>query len=149
MNHAIAVAGALIAAGVALGGGAIGAAVGDGLAGNATIAGVSRQPEAQGTVRDARTQAAEIIEGANRTAEQLRADIKAKAEEEANRIIEGARRDIEAERQKALESVRAQVADLVVAATERVVEESLDGERHRRLIEKAIKEVAGNGASRR
>ena len=51
MNHAIAIAGALIAAGVALGGGAIGAAVGDGLAGNATIAGVSRQPEAQGRLQ--------------------------------------------------------------------------------------------------
>jgi F-type H+-transporting ATPase subunit c len=47
MNHAIILAGALIAAGLALGGGAIGAAIGDGLAGNATIAGVSRQPEAQ------------------------------------------------------------------------------------------------------
>ena len=51
MNHAIAVAGALIAAGFALGGGAVGAAVGDGLAGNATIAGVSRQPEAQGRLQ--------------------------------------------------------------------------------------------------
>ncbi len=48
MPHAIAIAGALIAAGLALGGGAIGAAIGDGLAGNATIAGVARQPEAQG-----------------------------------------------------------------------------------------------------
>ncbi len=48
MNHAIAVAGALIGAGLALGGGAVGAAVGDGLAGNAMINGVSRQPEAQG-----------------------------------------------------------------------------------------------------
>ncbi|MBJ7601181.1 MAG: ATP synthase F0 subunit C [Candidatus Nephthysia bennettiae] len=47
MNHAIALAGAVIGAGLALGGGAIGAAIGDGLAGNATIAGVSRQPEAQ------------------------------------------------------------------------------------------------------
>ncbi len=47
MNHAIALAGALIAAGVALGGGAIGAGTGDGLAGNATINGVARQPEAQ------------------------------------------------------------------------------------------------------
>ena len=47
MNHAIAVAGALIAGGLALAGGAIGAAVGDGLAGNATIQGVSRQPELQ------------------------------------------------------------------------------------------------------
>ena len=51
MNHAIAVAGALIAAGLALGGGAVGAAVGDGLAGNATISGVSRQPEAQGRLQ--------------------------------------------------------------------------------------------------
>jgi F-type H+-transporting ATPase subunit c len=48
MNHAIILAGALIAFGLALGGGAIGAAMGDGLAGNATIAGVARQPEAQG-----------------------------------------------------------------------------------------------------
>jgi F-type H+-transporting ATPase subunit c len=46
-NTGLAYLGALIGAGLALGGGAIGAAVGDGLAGNATIAGVSRQPEAQ------------------------------------------------------------------------------------------------------
>jgi F-type H+-transporting ATPase subunit c len=51
MNHAIAIAGALIGAGMALGGGAIGAAIGDGLAGNATIAGVARQPEAQGRLQ--------------------------------------------------------------------------------------------------
>ncbi len=50
MNHAIALAGALIAAGLALGGGAIGAAIGDGLAGNATIQGVARQPEARGAL---------------------------------------------------------------------------------------------------
>jgi F-type H+-transporting ATPase subunit c len=47
MNQAIAMAGALIAAGLVLGGGAIGAAIGDGLVGNATIQGIARQPEAQ------------------------------------------------------------------------------------------------------
>ena len=47
MNHAIAIAGALIGFGLALGGGAMGAAFGDGLAGNATIQGTARQPEAQ------------------------------------------------------------------------------------------------------
>ena len=46
--HALILMGALIAAGLALGGGAIGAAIGDGLAGNATIQGTARQPEAQG-----------------------------------------------------------------------------------------------------
>jgi F-type H+-transporting ATPase subunit c len=51
MNAAIAMAGALIGFGLALGGGAMGAAIGDGLAGNATIAGVARQPEAQGQLQ--------------------------------------------------------------------------------------------------
>ncbi|MBO0683069.1 MAG: ATP synthase F0 subunit C [Candidatus Dormibacteraeota bacterium] len=48
MNHAIVLAGALLGAGVALGGGAVGAALGDGMVGNATIHGTARQPEAQG-----------------------------------------------------------------------------------------------------
>ena len=45
---AVRIAGALVGGGLALGGGAIGAAIGDGLAGSQTIAGVARQPEAQG-----------------------------------------------------------------------------------------------------
>jgi len=48
LNQAVSIAGAFIGGGLALGGGAIGAAIGDGLAGSATIAGVARQPEAQG-----------------------------------------------------------------------------------------------------
>ena len=50
-QHATVLMGALIGAGLALGGGAIGAAIGDGLAGNATINGVARQPEAQGKLQ--------------------------------------------------------------------------------------------------
>jgi len=48
MASAVKIAGAMIGGGLALGGGAVGAAIGDGLAGNATIAGGARQPEAQG-----------------------------------------------------------------------------------------------------
>ena len=47
MNPTIA-AGALIGGGLIMAGGAIGAGVGDGIAGNALIAGIARQPEAQG-----------------------------------------------------------------------------------------------------
>jgi len=46
MNHAAVLQGAVVAFGIALAGGAIGVGVGDGLAGNATIAGIARQPEA-------------------------------------------------------------------------------------------------------
>ncbi len=45
---AVRIAGAMVGGGLALGGGAVGAAIGDGLAGSQTIAGVARQPEAQG-----------------------------------------------------------------------------------------------------
>ena len=41
-------AGALIGGGLIMAGGAIGAGIGDGIAGNALIAGIARQPEAQG-----------------------------------------------------------------------------------------------------
>ena len=45
---ALITAGALIGGGLIMGGGAIGAGIGDGIAGNALIAGIARQPEAQG-----------------------------------------------------------------------------------------------------
>ena len=51
MADPTALAGALIGAGIALGGGAIGAAIGDGLAGNAAIQGTARQPEMAGRLQ--------------------------------------------------------------------------------------------------
>ncbi len=47
-QKAIELAGGFAGGGLALGGGAVGAAIGDGLAGSQLIAGVARQPEAQG-----------------------------------------------------------------------------------------------------
>jgi F-type H+-transporting ATPase subunit c len=47
-EKAIELAGGFVGGGLALGGGAVGAAIGDGLGGSALIAGVARQPEAQG-----------------------------------------------------------------------------------------------------
>jgi F-type H+-transporting ATPase subunit b len=108
----------------------------------------ARLKDAERKLQEARGQASEIIEGANRTARQLSAEARARAEEEARRIAENARKEIVAERDRALDSVRSQVAELVVAATEKVVGEALDGERHHRLIEKAIAEVgSADGAS--
>ena len=82
-------------------------------------------------------------------AQQLRAEERTKAEEEAKRIAAAARKEIEAERERAVQSVRSEVANLVVAATEKVVGETLDAEKHRRLIDRAIAEVAGGDGSRR
>jgi F-type H+-transporting ATPase subunit b len=106
----------------------------------------ARLQEAQAKLDDARKTAQEVIDSAGKSAEQLRAEKKAQAEEEARRTVEAARKEIEAERDRALQSVRGEVANLVVAATEKVVGETLDGQQHRQLIERAIAEVAsGDG----
>ena len=102
--------------------------------------------DAQAKLDDARKTAQGVIDAASKSAEQLRAEMKEKADAEAKRIAESARKEIDAERERAIQSVRGEVANLVVAATEKVVGETLDEQKHRRLIDKAIAEVAsGDG----
>jgi F-type H+-transporting ATPase subunit b len=105
--------------------------------------------DAQAKLEDARKTAQGVVDAAGKSAEQLRAEMKEKAEMEAKRISESARKEIEAERDRALQSVRGEVAGLVVAATEKVIGETLDVTRHKQLIDRAIEEVASGDGSRR
>ena len=104
--------------------------------------------EAEAKLNDARRTAQTVIDAANKSAEQLRQDLKQKAEDEARRIRESTAKEIEAERLKAIQSVRNEVAALVVAATEKVIGETLDLTKHKKLIERAIEEVASGNGSR-
>jgi F-type H+-transporting ATPase subunit b len=101
-----------------------------------------RLKEAESRLNEARKTAQSVIEAANKSAEQLRQEMRQKAEEESKRTIEAARKEIEAERDQAVRAVRGEVAGLVVAATEKVIGETLDDQKHRQLIEKAIAEVS-------
>ena len=98
--------------------------------------------EAQAKLEDARKTAQGVVDAAAKPAEQLRAEMRDK------RIAESSRKEIEAERDRALQSVRGEVASLVVAATEKVIGETLDVTKHRHLIDKAIEEVASGDGSR-
>jgi F-type H+-transporting ATPase subunit b len=100
-----------------------------------------RLQAAQAEIQKARVQAGQIIEQANRAAERIQQEAQLKAREEAKRIVEAASRDIEAERQRAVQSIRLQLADIVTSAVARIVTDSLDGERQRKLIETTIAQV--------
>jgi len=102
-----------------------------------------RLQDASAKLDDARKTAQSVIDAATKSGEQLRQELKQKAEEESKRTVEAARKEIEAERERAVQSVRNEVASLVVAATEKVIGETLDDDKHRKLIERAIAEVAG------
>jgi F-type H+-transporting ATPase subunit b len=102
--------------------------------------------EAEAKLLDARKTAQSVIDAAAKSAEQLRQELRQKAEEESRRMVESARKEIEAERARAVLAVRSEVAGLVVAATEKVIGESLDASKHKQLIERAIQEVSnGHG----
>lgn len=104
--------------------------------------------QAQAQLDEARKTAQGVIDSASKSAEQLRQEMRQKAEEESRRAIESARKEIDAERDQAVRAVRSEVAGLVVAATEKVIGETLDERKHQRLIEKAIEEVASGDGSR-
>ena len=95
----------------------------------------------------AREESNRIIEEARRTAEQLRADIDARAERESAAIVARAQEEIRAERDRVFQELRAEVADIAVGLAGRVVGQSLDPKAHQRLIDEYIDEVAGNGKS--
>jgi F-type H+-transporting ATPase subunit b len=114
----------------------------------ARAAAEQRLKEAEEKLNDARKTAQGVIDAAAKSSEQLRQEMRQKAEEESKRTVEAARKEIEAERDQAVRSVRSEVANLVVAATEKVIGETLDDDRHRQLIDKAIKEVASGNGSR-
>jgi len=101
--------------------------------------------QAEEKLADARAQAQEVIAGAARSGDQLREELKAKAEEDARRQVEKARRDIDAARQQALESVRSEVAGIVLEVTEKVIGEALDVKAHRKLIDRALEEIEVGG----
>lgn len=106
----------------------------------------ARLEDANSKLADARRTADAVVEGANRSGEQLRQELREKAEAEYQRVVESAQKDIEAERQRALDAARSEVAGLVVAATQKVIGETLDERKHHQLIERAIQEVAsGDG----
>ena len=93
----------------------------------------------------ARAPARQVLAGAARSAEQRRDELKSEGEEGARRQVEKAVTDIGAARQQAVESVRAQVADIVIAVTEKVVGDALDVKGHKRLIDRAIEEIGVGG----
>jgi F-type H+-transporting ATPase subunit b len=90
-----------------------------------------------------------ILAQAREEAERLRAGATAQAEEEAreeaSRILAQEREAFEAERQQALADMHSQIVGLVLAATRKVVEEGMDEQVQRRLIDRFLSETGTLG----
>jgi F-type H+-transporting ATPase subunit b len=89
----------------------------------------------------ARQQADEIVARARKAGEQVEADLAAKGRERREELLEQARKDIETETRRAIQEIRAEVADLTIMATEKVTRKTLTAEDQRRLVEEAVAEL--------
>ena len=78
---------------------------------------------------------------ARRTAEKAESETIADARRKREEMMEQTRRDIEAETRRAIQQIRAEVADLTVLATEKVTRKSLDSDDQKRLVEQALAEL--------
>ena len=89
----------------------------------------------------ARHQADEIVARARKAGEQVEADLATKGRERREELLEQARKDIQAETRRAIQEIRAEVADLTILATEKVTRKTLTSEDQRRLVEEAVAEL--------
>ena len=89
----------------------------------------------------ARHQADEIVARARKAGEQQEADAIAAGKKRREELLEQARRDIETETRRAIQEIRAEVADLTILATEKVTRKTLTDADQRRLVDEAVAEL--------
>ena len=77
-------------------------------------------------LKEAKAEAAAIIDQANKRAAQIVDEAKEQAREEGQRIIAGANAEIEQEVNRAKEALRAQVSAIAIAGAEKILEGSVD-----------------------
>ena len=94
--------------------------------------------EHRALIGQARSDAEGILVEARKTRESMEQRMREETEAERVRRLEETRREIGAETQRSLERIRAEVADLTLAATSIVVGKKLDADRDRELIAEAI-----------
>jgi len=106
------------------------------------------ESERLAALQEARREANDVLTRAQKVADESRQRDIAATREDVERIRARATADIEAEKLRAIGELRAEVADLALQAASRVVGETMNDERQRRLVEEFLEESAAAPADR-
>ena len=99
------------------------------------------QEKARERLKEAKQEAAGIVDSANRRASQLIEEAKDTARIEAERVKVAAQAEIDQEANRAREQLRAQVATLSVAGAEKILGASIDQRAHAQLVDELAAEL--------
>jgi F-type H+-transporting ATPase subunit b len=96
--------------------------------------------EVQKQIEKGRQEAQAIIAQAMQVGERLKEESRQEATKQAQVIVDRTRAELEAERDKIVGDLRREFVDIAIAAAEKVIKETLDKEKHRKLIEETLRE---------
>lgn len=94
----------------------------------------SAEQEREQLLAQARDEGRQVIATASQEAQKIREEIVERANEEARRLLEQARTDAQREKERILARTRDEITTLAIAATNRLIGESLDEQRQRQLV---------------
>ena len=92
-------------------------------------------------MREAKTQAAEIVNQAHKRANEIVDEAKSDARVEGERILTAARADIDQELNRAREALRGKVAELAVTGAEKILRRELNAEAHSDILDGVANQI--------
>jgi F-type H+-transporting ATPase subunit b len=98
--------------------------------------------EVKKLISKAREDGQALVSQATQIGERLKEEAKEGARKEAQAIVDRTRAELEEQRDRIIDDLRREFVDISISAAEKVIKETLDKERHRRLIEETLEESA-------
>jgi F-type H+-transporting ATPase subunit b len=98
------------------------------------------EEQVKAAIEAARKEGQSIIAQASGIAEKIKEEAKDGARKEAEAIITKAKDDIKLERDKSIAELRKEFANLTVLAAEKVIKETLDTQKHKKLINEVLEQ---------
>jgi F-type H+-transporting ATPase subunit b len=95
-------------------------------------------------MEQASTETARLIAEGRAMAEQLKSDIVAKANESAKKMLDQAKDEITREKDSAMSQLRSEVAELSISVAEKILDESLDNAKQKKMVDKVLQQLQKN-----
>lgn len=93
---------------------------------------------------NAEAEGQKVIIHSRKYAEELREQILADSRQEAKKILQDAQADIERKNQEAFDKLKGQVAEISIAAAEKILKENLDKDKQASLVNRFIDDIQKN-----
>jgi F-type H+-transporting ATPase subunit b len=102
----------------------------------------------QRQIESARAEAQKIIVEGRQIGEKMRADMIDETHRQQQGMLERARREIDAEKENAIAALRREAIDIAIAGASKVIEQNLDDQSNRTIVENFLSSIPISGGKR-